>query len=141
MADRRYIDFDAAIAESEEQPVVVHYKNRDWELFSSIPAKPVFKLLRLQAAAGGTDTLGHAEMVTFLTELVPAGVLEAWLDSGISINDMADLLRLVIDAYRDEENELGEAPSPATGPAVSSSTGQPSRPTSDASIESTSPKD
>src|SRR5665647_2558028 len=45
----KYIDFDAAIAEAEDSPVVVHYLGCDWTLYSAIPAKPVFKLLRMQA--------------------------------------------------------------------------------------------
>ena len=77
MADKRFIDFDAALAEHEEQPVVVRYLGRDWQLFSSLPAKPVMRLLRLEAEGRDGDALSQAEMVTFMTELVPADALDA----------------------------------------------------------------
>lgn len=141
MAEERYIDFDAALAEAEERPVVVRYQGRDWTLFSAIPAKPVFKLMRLKAQGHGGDSLSQAEMVEFMTELVPAGTLEEWLDGGISIDAMTKLLLAIVNAYTGtgEEEASGEAPSPETGPE-SSSTGSPSRPTSPASMPSISPE-
>ena len=69
----KYIDFDAALSEADEQPVVVRYLGRDWELFSSLPAKPVMKLLRLRAEGRGEDELEQSEMVAFMTEMVPGG--------------------------------------------------------------------
>jgi len=121
----KYIDFDAALSEADEQPVVVRYLGRDWELFSSLPAKPVMKLLRLRAEGRGEDELEQSEMVAFMTEMVPEAVLEAWLDGGLTISQMAQLLKAIVGAYRgiDNEDEPGEAPGPAAGPAPSSSTG------------------
>lgn len=139
MAERRFIDFDAALAESEEQPVVVRYKGRDWELYPALPAKPVLRLLRLQAEGHGGDELSQTEMVRFMSEMVPAEVLDAWLDAGMSVDEMGRLLRAVLDVYRGEEgDEPGESPGPKSGPAPSSSTGQSSKPTSSASTSSTS---
>ena len=123
----KYIDFDAALSEADEQPVVVHYLGRDWELFSSLPAKPVRKFLRLRAEGRGEDELEQSEMVAFMTEMVPEAVLEAWLDGGLTISQMAQLLKAIVGAYRgvddEPEDEPGEAPGPATGPAPSSNTG------------------
>jgi hypothetical protein len=123
----KYIDFDAALSEADEQPVVVRYLGRDWELFSSLPAKPVMKLLRLRAEGRGEDELEQPEMVAFMTEMVPEAVLEAWLDGGLTISQMAQLLRAIVGAYRgvgdEAEDEPGEAPGPEAGPLPSSSTG------------------
>jgi hypothetical protein len=138
VADRRYIDFDAALAEADEQPVVVRYKGRDWQLYASLPAKPLMRLLRLQAE-GRDDALSQAEMVRFMSEMVPPGVLDAWLDEGMTVDEMGRLLRAVVAVYRGGE-EAGEAPRPATGRPPSSSTGKRSRPTSGASTKSTSRK-
>ncbi len=139
MTGRRFIDFDAALAESDEQPVIVRYKGRDWELYPALPAKPVLRLLRLQAEGHGGDELSQTEMVRFMSEMVPAEVLDAWLDAGMSVDEMGRLLRAVLDAYRgDEGDEPGEAPGPATGRMKSSSTGASSKQTSSASTSSTS---
>ena len=139
MADKRFIDFDAALAEHEEQPVVVRYLGRDWQLFSSLPAKPVMRLLRLEAEGRDGDALSQAEMVSFMTELVPADALDAWLDAGMTVDEMGRLLRLVFAAYRGgQEDEPGEAPRPAPGRSPSSSTGASSKQTSSASTSSTS---
>jgi len=136
---KRYIDFDAALAESQREPVVVRYLGRDWELYPALPAKPVLRLLRLQAEGHGGDELSQTEMVRFMSEMVPAEVLDAWLDAGMSVDEMGRLLRAVLDVYRGEEgDEPGEAPGPETGRKESSSTGQSSNPTSSASTSSTS---
>jgi len=137
MDDRRFIDFDAALAEDEEQPVVVRYQGRDWQLFSSLPAKPVMRLLRLQAE-GADDDMSQAEMVRFMSELVPTDVLDAWLDAGMTVDEMGRLLRAVFAAYRGAEDDPGEAPRPATGRKASSNTGTRSKRTSAASTKSTS---
>jgi len=139
MAGRRFIDFDAALAESEERPVVVRYKGRDWELYPALPAKPVLRLLRLQADGHGGDELSQTEMVRFMSEMVPAEVLDAWADAGMSVDEMGRLLRAVLDAYRgDEGGDQGEALGPATGRKTSSSAGASSKLTSSASTSSTS---
>ena len=124
MGSSKYIDFDAALAEAEEEPVVVRYLGRDWTLFTSLPAKPVLRLLRLQADGLRESELGEAEMIDFMAQLVPANVLEAWLDGGLTIDQMAQLLRAILEAYRGEEPDEGEAPGPTAGPAPSSSTGR-----------------
>jgi len=136
---KRYIDFDAALAESQREPVVVRYLGRDWELYPALPAKPVLRLLRLQAEGHGGDELSQTEMVRFMSEMVPSEVLDAWLDAGMSVDEMGRLLRAVLDVYRGEEgDEPGEAPGPETGRKESSSTGQSLKPTSSASTTSTS---
>jgi len=121
----KYIDFDAAISEAEEEPVVVRYLGRDWRLFTSLPAKPVLRLLRVQADGRGEDELSRQEMVAFMAEMVPADVLEAWLDGGLTIAQMAQLLRAILAAYQgsEDESDAGEAAGPAPGPTPSSSTG------------------
>ena len=123
----KYIDFDAAISEAADEPVVVRYLGRDWRLFSSLPAKPVMRLLRSQAAGASEDELSRSEMVAFMAEMVPADVLEAWLDGGLTIDQMAQLLRCVLAAYQGSDagagDEPGEAEGPETGPSPSLSTG------------------
>ena len=136
-APERYIDFDAALAEAEETPVVVRYLGRDWTLYASLPAKPVLRLLRMEAEGEGGCEPSLSETVACLSEMVPADVLEAWLDGGMSVDAMTQLLQAVIAAYKTGGDEAGEAARPKTG-QPSSGTGGRSKPTSGASTESTS---
>ena len=140
MADaERFIDFDAALAEAEETPVVVRYLGRDWTLYASLPAKPVLRLLRMEAEGEGGREPSLSETVACLSEMVPADVLEAWLDGGMSVDAMTQLLQAVIAAYKAGGEETGEAARPKTG-QPSSATGGHSKRTSGASTKSTSRK-
>lgn len=132
---RRYLDFDAAIAEVEEEPVVVRYRGRDWELYPSLPAKLILRILRLQAQGRTEEDLTHGEMITLLTELVPPDVLDAWLDAGMTMDQMSGLIRRVVAIYNgsDGGDDSGEAVSPS-----SSSSGASSKQTSCASTDSIS---
>ena len=136
-APERYIDFDAALAEAEETPVVVHYLGRDWTLYASLPAKPVLRLLQMEAEGEGEREPSLSETVACLSEMVPANVLEAWLDGGMSVDAMSQLLQAVIAAYKTGGEEAGEAARPKTG-QPSSATGGHSKRTSGASTKSTS---
>jgi len=139
MADKRFIDFDAALAEAEETPVVVRYLGRDWTLYASLPAKPVLRLLQMEAEGEGGREPSLSETVACLSEMVPADVLEAWLDGGMSVDAMTQLLQAVIAAYKAGGEETGEAARPKTG-QPSSATGGRSKRTSGASTKSTSRK-
>jgi hypothetical protein len=122
----KYIDFDAAVAEAAQEPVVVRYQGREWTLYSSIPARPVLRLLRLRAEGRDRGDLSQGEMMSFMAEMVPAEVLEAWLDGGMTVDEMSALLSLVTEAYNAEDASAeGEAPAAAaeSGPTPSSSTG------------------
>jgi hypothetical protein len=134
---KRYIDFDAALAESQREPVVVRYLARDWELYPALPAKPVLRLLRMQAEAGGDTEVSAAETLACLSEMVPAGVLEAWLEGGMTVDEMAELLQAVMKAYANAGESSGEAQRPVAGQTKSSGTGKRSKPTSSASTGST----
>ncbi len=138
MADR-YIDFDAALAEAEETPVVVRYLGRDWTLYAALPAKPVLRLLQMDAEGEDGREPSLSETVACLSEMVPPDVLEAWLDGGMSVDAMTQLLKTVIAAYKTGGDEAGEAARPKTG-RPSSATGGHSKRTSGASTKSTSRK-
>ncbi len=110
MSDR-YIDFDAAIEEAAEQPVVVRYLGKDWTLYTGMPGKPVLRLLRLQAEGRSEEELGRDELVTFMAEMVPSEVLDQWLEGGLTVDQMAVLLKRIMGAYQGENGkaETGSA--------------------------------
>lgn len=122
----KYIDFDAAVAEAAQEPVVVLFQGQEWTLYASIPARPVLRLLRLRAEGRDQGDLSQGEMISFMAEMVPPDTLEAWLDGGMTVDEMSALLALVTEAYNaDEASAEGEAPAAAveSGPTASSSTG------------------
>jgi hypothetical protein len=128
MADAKFIDFDAALTEAERAPVVVRFQGRDWELYPALPAKPLLRLMRLHAGDGDGD-LSRGEMVDLLASLVPPTVFDAWLDGGLTIDQLARLIKMLMSAYGmgtvpGEGGDEGEAVGP-TGPTStpSSSTG------------------
>lgn len=117
MAGERFIDFDVARAERRREPVVVRVYGRDWTLHEAMPAGPVLDLARMYAENEGAEISGAA-LVDFAAKMVPADVLQAWLSEGMSIDELGDLLRLVVAAYRGgdpEEKEAGDGP-PADSP-------------------------
>lgn len=136
----RYIDFDAALAETEQEPVVVRYMGREWTLYPSLPAKPVLRLLQMEAEGEGGREPSLSEAVACLSDMVPADVLEAWLDGGMSVDAMTQLMKTVIAAYNVGGDSQGEAMRPGTGHTASSNTGGRSKRTSAASTKSTSPE-
>lgn len=121
----KYIDAEKALASLDRTPVVLRgFQGRDWELFASMPAKPVFSLMLLEAAGRSQDNLNRAEMLKMMAEMVPPDVFDAWLDGGVTIDEAIVLLNRVIAAYNGEDGESveGEASGPATGPMPTSNT-------------------
>lgn len=113
---RRYIDFDAALAEMEQDPVVVRYLGRDWELYPSLPAKPVLRLLQLELDGEGEREASTSEVVTCLREMVPPDVLDAWLEGGMGVDAMTALLQQVIATYRLADANVDDDPGEVTSP-------------------------
>jgi len=125
----KYIDAEKALASLDRTPVVLRgFQGRDWELFASMPAKPVFSLMLLEAAGRSQDNLNRAEMLQMMGEMVPADTFTAWLDGGVTIDEAIVLLNRVIATYNgeDDASEEGEAvgpkKTPKKGPTPTSNT-------------------
>lgn len=122
----KYIDAERALASLDRSPVVLRgFQGRDWELFASMPAKPVFDLMLLEAEGRSQDDLKRGEMLGMMSKMVPPAVFDAWLDGGVTMDEAIVLLNRVIAAYNGDDGESaeGEASGPPEGPTPSSSTG------------------
>ena len=121
----KYIDAEQALAELDQSPVVLkNFQGQDWELYSCMPAKPVFKLMHLQASGRAQDEMNGGELLTMAAEMVPPAVLEAWLEGGMTTDEIVVLMGAIIAAYHgDSGSDEGEASGPATGPMPTSKTG------------------
>lgn len=121
MSERRFIDYDAARAEAQRDPVVVRAFGRDWQLFTALPAAVVFDIVRAQA--GGQAEFSTEQAMALIERLVPADVLAAWLDAGMVFDDAFNaLVTAIMRAYLagpDEEPAEGKAEAPASTPVSS----------------------
>lgn len=117
----KYIDAEQALASLDRSPVVLRgFQGRDWELFAAMPAKPVFKLMLLEDEGRSQDELKYRELISTMSEMVPANVFAAWLDGGLTMAEALVLLNRVIATYNgDGEDAEGEV----TSPSPASSTG------------------
>lgn len=135
----RYIDFDAARAERQREPVVVRFAGRDWQLHTGLPAAVMLDVM--EAKAKGDGEIPDAQAIGMLRQLVPADVLGEWLTLGLTIDELLDLVPMLMRAYRGDDGAApeGEAPAPDAAQRNSSATvGGSSRQTSSASMESSS---
>lgn len=121
----KYIDAEQALAELDQSPVVLkNFQGRDWELFSAMPAKPVFKILMLEASGHEQDEMNGGESLRMLGEMVPADVFDAWLEGGMTTDQVVVLMDAIMAAYNGAgASEEGEAAGPKKGPTSSSKTG------------------
>ena len=119
----RFIDYDAARAEARRDPVVVRAFGRDWPLFDALPARVVFDIVRAQA--GGQEEFSTAQAMSIIEHLVPADVLEAWFDLGLTFDDAFNtLVQSIMRAYisgGDEEPAEGKAEAPLAPDSMPSS--------------------
>ena len=120
----KYIDAEQALAELDQTPVVLkNFQGQDWELFSAMPAKPVFKILQLEASGHAQDEMGGGESLRMLGEMVPREVCDAWLEGGMTTDQVVVLMNAIMAAYNGAgASEEGEAEGPERTPTPSSST-------------------
>lgn len=124
MTGGKYIDAEQALAELDQSPVVLkNFQGRDWELFAAMPAKPVFKILQLEASGHAQDEMSVGASLMMLGEMVPREVLDAWLEGGMTTTQVVVLMNAIIAAYSGSVSEEGEAEGPKKGPTPSSKTG------------------
>ena len=133
----RFIDFDAARAERQREPVVVRFHGRDWQLHTGLPARVMLDVI--EAKAKGDDDVSDAMAIGMLRQLVPADVLDEWFALGLTVEELLDLVPLLMRAYKGgDEDEPGEAVTLSATPNASANAGGSSRPTSGESTVSTS---
>lgn len=104
MADR-FIDFDAARAEREQEPLRLRAYGMDFELPASVPAAVLLDIMKLQAEQGDDAEVGGVEALGIMRRILPASVLETLLArDDFDIEDFVELTGLVMAAYGDAGN-------------------------------------
>lgn len=99
MADR-FIDFDAARAEREKEPVLLRAYGMDFELPAALPAALVLDIMRLEEERGSGAEVSARESERLLRRIIPASVLDTLLEQDdFSLPDLQDLLERVMHVY------------------------------------------
>jgi hypothetical protein len=139
----RFIDFDAARAEREDEPLVLRAYGQDFELPSSMSAALLLDVLALQEEAGADHEITTQDATRILRRVLPADVLDELTDrEDFSADDFVELSGMVMRAYAgapdpgeppapNRETRRHTAPSPrrgsrATSPAPKSAAAKPS---------------
>ena len=106
----RFVDFDAARAERENEPLLLRAYGETIELPGSLPASLFLDVLRMEEDSDGDREFTSGESLALLRRILPGGVLDGLLArEDFSTDDFEDLIRLVMDAYT---GAPGETPAP-----------------------------
>lgn len=152
----RHFDFDAGRSERRAEPITVTLFGQVWTLPATVPAQTVLVTARLLADL--TDEHGDIDIdaleltpgtVAEIAEsCIPADILSAWFNKGLELDDLAEILKMVLEewnvasaALTTVEEGLPEEPAPTGAnsniwPDGSLTGGRSSRPTSPVSIRS-----
>ena len=101
----RYRDFDAYWAEQEKEPVKATIAGKEYELPSALPAKVMLQVIRMHKK--GVDEVGFDAIID-LGRALFGEQLEEILDSGISMEQLGDVITWVCQSYGSgEQNDTG----------------------------------
>lgn len=111
----RYRDFDAFFEEQENNPVQLKIFGETHNLPSSLPAIVMLKILRMQKE----KTLNELEMMEMCMEIFGKKRFEKWLEKGLTVDQMQELIRWAFEQYR--QGDSGNTKAPAKGQIETSS--------------------
>jgi hypothetical protein len=143
--DSRFVDYDAAFAEQEEQakPLTRKLFGQTWKLPGVPPAAVVLRLARLMADGRSEDDLTEAETMLLAADIIPSETLDVWLAKGLGVDELGLIIEDLMTAYGPQllavtaADAEGNPPAPVeTTPTPSSPTGASSKLTSPASTAS-----
>ena len=97
MSDKtRFMDFDAAVEESDKEPIEVKIAGRNYEFPPELPARVVLNQLRFM---DDTGQLAAAQIPEWLATLVGQGNLDQMLEDGASWEQLSELLNYLLSEY------------------------------------------
>ena len=92
----RFMDFDAAVEESDKESIEVKIAGRDYEFPPELPARVVLGQLRFM---DDTGQLAAAQIPEWLGTLVGQSNLDQMLDDGASWEQLQKLLSFLLGEY------------------------------------------
>lgn len=112
----RYRDFDAFWTESQGEPLVVRVFGVEHHLPPAMPASVMIYVLRMQAEGADPDSALPVQAVLHLSEaLFGVSRMQSWLDRGLTVDQLGDLIKWVMEQYQGGASPQGnrKAPAPA----------------------------
>jgi hypothetical protein len=95
----QFKDFDAAWAEQQDEPIKVKIRNKEYDLPASVSAAFMLEVTKISSRKGSEDNLTTADMGVLLNALFGKVVIEDWLEQGISLPQLNDILSYVLEIY------------------------------------------
>ena len=95
----QFKDFDSAWAEQQDEPIKVKIRNKEYDLPASVSAAFMLEVTKISSRKGSEDNLTTADMGVLLNALFGKVVIEDWLEQGISLPQLNDILSYVLEIY------------------------------------------
>tara|TARA_B100000212_G_scaffold318078_1_gene274205 strand:- start:90 stop:440 length:351 start_codon:yes stop_codon:yes gene_type:complete len=96
MVDKKFKDFDAAVAEAAEENISFKLAGKNYELPGQLPARVVLTQMRYMDADG---EMAANTLPEWLESLVGKSNLDEMLDSGATWPQLDELLQFLLDEY------------------------------------------
>jgi hypothetical protein len=107
----RFIDYDAARAEREREPLILKAFGRSFKLPSQMPASLFLDLVRMEEERGSAEELTIRDAFRLMSHVLPKPVLDELMEhKELSVDDFGELVGMIVQAYKGDD--LGEAPAP-----------------------------
>ena len=107
------IDFDEAIKENENEPLLIKLNEREYKLSPQLPAKVVLTQIALMDESGN---LGNNDIPTWLGALVGEENLAQMLDDGATWEQLEEVTMQLLKFYKispeEQEIETGQDDAP-----------------------------
>ena len=108
MVDKKYKDFDAAVAEADGEPIKFKIAGGDYELTGQLPARVVLTQMRYMDDSGAMDA---NQLPVWLESLVGKDNLDEMLDAGATWPQLDSLLQFLLESYNISDEEDAEVDS------------------------------
>lgn len=107
----RTIDFDAARAERQREPVRLRIGGEWYDLGAGLPASIALDLIRFKAAEGEGFEIPEGELDGMGRRLFGADNWVAILDRGrLELEEMGDLIRMTVEALQGRDGQDDDPP-------------------------------
>lgn len=100
-----YKNFDDSWTKKSKKPIELQAYGEKFKLPAELPAKFAIKINRLMLEDRKDEELKNQEMLDLVTTLFAKDDLERLLESGISINELGEIVQWACDQYGLQETE------------------------------------
>lgn len=115
----KYRDFDTGWRERKQEPIRFRARGLDFELPPSLPAIVPLRAVQLRDEHGVDGNVPEADAIELARQLFGEEQFSRLLGSNITVDELGDVIRWVLELYTggtgESGNPLAPAPKAATG--------------------------